>query len=132
MLQRGTARQSHGIIKGRMKLEPVLFKGRRGGCLIAVSVCQTLFGRMSAAGETIAVTVRCKVLSNGEEIVQLPSTTTALQLKEYYAQKHGLNVGDMQVVSSKGAKILKDPEVLLASVPDSQKVVVTLVLTRVH
>ncbi len=116
-----------------MKLEPALFKGRRGGCLIAVSVCQTLFGRMSAAGETIAVTVRCNKFGNatGEEIVQLPSTTTALQLKEHYADKLGLNVGDMQVVSSKGSKILKDPEVLLASFPDSKKVVVTLVLGKV-
>ena len=104
----------HGIIKVRMKLEPALFKGRRGGCLIAVSVCQTLFGRMSAAGETIAVTVRCKVLSNGEEIVQLPSTTTALQLKEYYHEKFGFDVAELTLVG-KGSKIFKDTDVLSAS-----------------
>ena len=67
---------------------------------------------MSAAGGTVAFTVRCKAFPNGEESVQLPSTTTALQLKDYYADKFGFNVGELQVISSKGARILKDPEVL--------------------
>ena len=79
---------------------------------------------MSAAGGTVAFTVRCKAFPNGEESVQLPSTTTALQLKDYYADKFGFNVEDLQVYSSKGAKILKDPEVLTP--------IVTLMVGKEH
>jgi hypothetical protein len=68
---------------------------------------------MSAAGGTVTFTVRCKAFpSNGEETVQLPSTTTCMQLKEHYAEKFGFNVGELQVISSKGGKILKDTDVL--------------------
>ena len=80
---------------------------------------------MSAAGETITVTVRCKMLANGEESVQLPSTTTVLELKELYVEKYGLNLGQLTVVA-KGSKILKDAEVLSKSSSDSKHATVTL------
>ena len=80
---------------------------------------------MSAAGETITVTVRCKAFPNGEESVQLPSTTTVLELKELYVEKYGLNLGQLTVVA-KGSKILKDAEVLSKSSSDSKHVTVTL------
>jgi hypothetical protein len=74
---------------------------------------------MSAAGETIAVTVRCKVFPNGEEIVQLPSTTTALQMKESYHEKLGLEYIWPDIVQltlvGEGSKIFKDTDVLSAS-----------------
>ena len=79
---------------------------------------------MSAAGGTVAFTVRCKAFSNGEESVQLPSTTTALQLKDYCADKFGFNVGELQVISSKEAKIWKHSEVLTP--------IVTLMVEKEH
>jgi hypothetical protein len=69
---------------------------------------------MSAAGEMTTFTVRFKALPNGEEIVQLPSTTTALQLKEYYHEKLGLDIAQLTLVG-KGSKIFKDTDVLSAS-----------------
>jgi hypothetical protein len=80
---------------------------------------------MSAAGETITVTVRCKAFTNGEESVQLPSTTTVLELKEFYAQKYGLNLVELRVIA-KGSRILKDAEVLSESSSDPKHVTVTL------
>ncbi len=59
---------------------------------------------MSAADETFTFTVRFKAFPNGEESVQMPKNTTALQLKDYYAEKLGFNVGELQVISSKGQR----------------------------
>ncbi len=80
---------------------------------------------MSAAGETITVTVRWSTLPNGQESVQLPSTATALELKELYVEKHGIILGDITVIG-KGSKILKDAEVLSKSSSDPKHVTVTL------
>ncbi len=66
---------------------------------------------MSAAGETITVTVRCKAFPNGEESVQLPSTATALELKEFYAEKYVWTLKHVLLIG-KGSKILKDADVL--------------------
>ena len=83
---------------------------------------------MSAAGETITVTVRCKSLPNEEESVQVPSTTTALELKELFAEKYGFNLGALTVVAVKGAKILKDADVLTKWSSDPKHVTVVLML----
>ena len=83
---------------------------------------------MSAAGETITVTVRCKSLPNEEESVQVPSTTTALELKELFAEKYGFSLRTLTVIG-KGSKILKDAELLSKSSSDPNHVTVTLSIT---
>ena len=82
---------------------------------------------MSEEGGTITVTVRCSPLPDGEEIIELPSTATVLQLKEHFVEKYGLQEMRIAVRLTKGRRILrKDDQVLSTLSSDSKSVTVDL------
>jgi len=126
----GLRNAGHGIIKVRKRLEPALFNGRRGGCAIAVSACETVFGRMSEAGGNITVTVKCKHFPGGEEIVELPGNSTVLQLKERYHEKYGFDIKNLHVINSEGARVLNDDQVWSTISSVSKSLTVSLMISH--
>jgi hypothetical protein len=86
---------------------------------------------MSEEGGTITVTVRCSPLPDGEEIIELPSTATVLQLKEHFVEKYGLEEMKIVVRLTKGQRLLrKDDQVLSTLSSDSKSVKVDLMEER--
>ncbi len=70
----------------------------------------------SAAGGTITVTVKCKDFPRGDEIVELPSTATVLQLKEHYHELYGFGTENLQVAIPRGGRgVVHDDQATLSS-----------------
>jgi hypothetical protein len=82
---------------------------------------------MSEAGGIITVTVRCKGFPNGEQIIELPSTATVLQLKEHIVEMvDGLDIQEIAVKLAENQRVLTNKQVFSTLSSDSKSVTVVL------